>query len=42
MITKEKTNLMTYQRVVVTAHGGPDVLKIIEDNLPEPKTERFG
>ena len=27
---------MKNHRVVVTAHGGPDVLKVIEEDLPEP------
>jgi NADPH2:quinone reductase len=25
-----------YQRVVVAQHGGPEVLQVVEENLPEP------
>ena len=28
---------MKYKRVVVTRHGGPEVLQVVEDELPEPK-----
>jgi NADPH:quinone reductase-like Zn-dependent oxidoreductase len=28
---------MKYHRVVVTRHGGPDVLQMIEEDLPEPQ-----
>jgi NADPH2:quinone reductase len=28
---------MKYNRVVVTQHGGPDVLQMMEDDLPEPQ-----
>jgi len=28
---------MKYHRVVVSRHGGPDVLQVVEDDLPEPK-----
>jgi hypothetical protein len=28
---------MKYQRVVVTRHGGPEVLQTMEDDLPEPR-----
>jgi NADPH2:quinone reductase len=28
---------MTYQRVVVTQHGGPEVLQMVEESLPEPQ-----
>jgi NADPH:quinone reductase-like Zn-dependent oxidoreductase len=28
---------LTYRRVVVTRHGGPDVLQVIEEDLPEPQ-----
>ena len=28
---------MKNTRVVITAHGGPEVLKLIEENLPEPR-----
>jgi NADPH2:quinone reductase len=27
-----------YRRVVVTRHGGPDVLQVVEEDLPEPQT----
>ena len=26
-----------YHRVVVTQHGGPDVLQVVEEDLPEPR-----
>ena len=28
---------MKYKRVVITHHGGPEVLQIVEDELPEPQ-----
>ena len=28
---------MKYHRVVVTQHGGPDVLQVVEEDLPEPQ-----
>jgi NADPH:quinone reductase-like Zn-dependent oxidoreductase len=28
---------MRIRRVVITKHGGPEVLRLIEDDLPEPK-----
>ena len=28
---------MTYRRVVVSKHGGPEVLQVVEEELPEPK-----
>ncbi len=28
---------MKYRRVVVTRHGGPDVLQVVEEDLPEPQ-----
>ena len=34
MTTKEE---MKHQRVVVTRHGGPDVLQVVEEDLPEPQ-----
>ena len=37
MITKAKTDTMKNHRIVVTRHGGPDVLQMIEENLPEPQ-----
>ena len=27
---------MKYHRVVVTRHGGPDVLQVVQEDLPEP------
>jgi NADPH2:quinone reductase len=29
---------MKHRRVVVTRHGGPDVLQIVEEDIPEPQT----
>jgi NADPH2:quinone reductase len=29
---------MKHHRIVVTRHGGPDVLQMIEENIPEPQT----
>jgi len=37
MTTKEKMNLMKHHRVVVSHHGGPEVLQMVEENLPEPR-----
>jgi hypothetical protein len=34
--TKEGTNVMENHRVVVTRHGGPDVLQVMAEELPEP------
>jgi NADPH:quinone reductase-like Zn-dependent oxidoreductase len=28
---------MKYRRVVVTRHGGPEVLQVVEEELPEPE-----
>jgi len=28
---------MKYKRVVITRHGGPEVLQVVEDELPEPQ-----
>ena len=28
---------MKYKRVVITRHGGPEVLEVVEDELPEPQ-----
>lgn len=28
---------MKYHRVVVTRHGGPDVLQVVEEDIPEPR-----
>jgi NADPH:quinone reductase-like Zn-dependent oxidoreductase len=36
MNTKEKTNSLKNHRVVVSRHGGPEVLQIVEEDLPEP------
>jgi len=38
MTTKVKTDKSKNHRVVVTRHGGPDVLQMIEEELPEPQT----
>jgi NADPH:quinone reductase-like Zn-dependent oxidoreductase len=37
MTTKIKMNAMKYHRIVVSRHGGPDVLQVVEEDLPEPK-----
>jgi len=36
MATKGIGHPEKHRRVVVTQHGGPDVLQVIEENLPEP------
>lgn len=36
MDSKEKVNAIKNHRVIVSKHGGPDVLHVVEDNLPEP------
>lgn len=36
MTTMEKMKLMKNHRVIVTQHGGPDVLQMVEEDLPEP------
>ncbi len=28
---------MKYRRIVVTRRGGPDVLQVVEEDLPEPE-----
>jgi NADPH:quinone reductase-like Zn-dependent oxidoreductase len=38
MTTKVMITAAKNHRVVVTEHGGPDVLQMIEEELPEPKT----
>jgi len=38
MSTKVITNTTKNHRAVVTRHGGPDVLQMIEEELPEPQT----
>ena len=30
-------NSMKNHRIVVTRHGGPDVLQVVEEDLPEPE-----
>ena len=37
MTTKEKMSTMKNHRVVVTRHGGPEVLQVVEEDLPEPQ-----
>lgn len=37
MSVKEKTSSTKYYRVDVTQHGGPDVLQMVEADLPEPQ-----
>jgi NADPH2:quinone reductase len=37
MTTKEEVNIRTHRRVVVTRHGGPDVLQPVTEELPEPR-----
>ena len=37
MITTVKTDTIKNHRAVVTRHGGPDVLQMIEEELPEPQ-----
>ena len=37
MQPEEKTNSRKYRRVVVSRHGGPDVLQVVEEELPEPQ-----
>jgi NADPH:quinone reductase-like Zn-dependent oxidoreductase len=37
MTTKEKMNAMKYHRIVVSRHGGPEVLQVVEEDLPEPQ-----
>jgi NADPH2:quinone reductase len=36
MAIKEKMNSMKNHRIVVTRHGGPEVLQVVEEELPEP------
>ena len=38
MIAKEKVAVMKNHRVVVTRHGGPDVLQMVAEDLPEPRS----
>ena len=37
MITSVKTEVVKNHRIVVTRHGAPDVLQMIEEALPEPQ-----
>jgi NADPH2:quinone reductase len=37
MPAKEDVNSMKHRRVVVSRHGGPDVLQVVEEDLPEPR-----
>ena len=37
MTTTEKTNSMKHHRVVVSRHGGPNVLQLVEEDIPEPQ-----
>src|SRR5262249_37919621 len=30
---------MRYKRIIITHPGGPDVLQMVEDNLPEPQPD---
>ncbi len=38
MTTQEKIKLMKHHRVVVSRHGGPDVLQMVEEPVPEPRS----
>lgn len=38
MVTMLKPNTLKNHRVVVTKHGGPEVLQLLEEDLPEPQT----
>jgi NADPH:quinone reductase-like Zn-dependent oxidoreductase len=37
MTVKEKTNSIKHHRIVVSQHGEPEVLQVIEEDLPEPQ-----
>lgn len=37
MVTKEAVTSLKNHRVLVTRHGGPEVLQVAEEDLPEPK-----
>ncbi len=37
MTTTEKMNSMKHHRVVVSRHGGPNVLQVVEEDIPEPQ-----
>ena len=34
---REEGNWMQHRRVIVSRHGGPEVLKVVEADRPEPK-----
>ena len=36
MTVKEEMSSATNRRAVVSRHGGPDVLQVVEEDLPEP------
>ena len=36
MTANEKMNTMKYHKVIVSRHGGPEVLQAVEEDLPEP------
>ena len=36
-MTKEKANTMKHHRVVVSRHGGPEVLQVVQEDIPEPQ-----
>jgi NADPH:quinone reductase-like Zn-dependent oxidoreductase len=37
MTAKEKMNSTKHHRVIVSRHGGPDVLQVVEEDRPEPQ-----
>ncbi len=37
MTSDEKAEQMKYKQVVVTRHGSPEVLQVVEKPLPEPR-----
>lgn len=37
MTTTVMTNRRQHQRVVVSRHGGPDVLQVVTEEIPEPR-----
>jgi NADPH:quinone reductase-like Zn-dependent oxidoreductase len=37
MTTEEEKSAMKHQSVVVSQHGGPEVLQVVEEDLPEPQ-----
>ena len=38
MVATQKTNTLKNHRIVVTQHGRPEVLQLVAEDLPEPKT----